>query len=126
MVRRLLALGAAAAAATTPAAARAELVGAAELRGLCRGEIAEEAQFRTAAGYRLAAQVSRERCRMYLLGIAEAQLEGSARRCIPAATPASEVAEALVEALLAEPEAAVRPVAELVRDALRARYRCGV
>ena len=108
--------------------ARAELYGIDELRALCRGETAESPEFRTGAGYRLLAQVARERCRMYLAGLAEGQLDRRERatgaRCLPAGTPPEAVADALVEALLAEPEGSGGTVAGLVRDALRTRFGC--
>ena len=91
MIRAILTIGAVLAAAAAPLQpARAEMYGIAELRGLCRGESPESAEFRTGAGYRLLAQVARERCRMYLLGVAEGQLDRRERSggssCLPAGT----------------------------------------
>lgn len=127
MIRRMLVALTVVAAATVPLQpARAELYTITELRGLCRGESAESPEFRTGAGYRLLAQIARERCRMFLLGVADAALELSARRCIPAGTPPAEVADQLAEAVLAEPEGSGGTVAGIVRDALRSRYRCAV
>ena len=127
MIRRMLIALIAVAGATLPLQpARAELYTIEELRGLCRGESAEAGEFRTGAGYRLLAQIARERCRMFLLGVADASLELSARRCIPAGTPPADVADHLADAVLAEPEGSGGTVAGIVRDALRTRYRCAV
>lgn len=129
MIRTMLIGAAALAGAAAPLQpARAELYGIDRLRALCRGEAPESAEFRTGAGYRLLAQVARERCRMYLLGLAEGQLDRRERaggeRCLPAGTDPARVADALAEALLAEPEGSGGTVAGLVRDALRARFGC--
>ena len=128
MIRTLL-IGAAAAGALFPLQpARAELYDIDEMRALCRGESAESPEFRTGAGYRLLAQVARERCRMYLLGLAEGQVDrrerASGSRCLPAGTAPAQVADALVEAVLAEPEGSGGTLAGLVRDALRTRFGC--
>lgn len=127
MIRRMLITLLVLAGAAVPLQpARAELYSIEELRALCRGESAETPEFRTGAGYRLLAQIARERCRMFLLGVADASLELSGRHCIPAETPPTEVADHLAAAVLAEPEGSGGTVAGLVRDALRTRYRCAV
>ena len=78
MIRRMLVAFTVAAAATVPLQpARAELYTIEQLRGLCRGESAESPEFRTGAGYRLLAQIARERCRMFLLGVADAALRNA-------------------------------------------------
>jgi len=105
--------------------ARAEYFGYAQMQDLCRGGTAEAAEFRTDAGHRLLAETYRARCRMYLLGQADAFLEaGNRRGCLPAATRETEVAEALVEALLGRAEAPAGGVGEVVRDVLRTRFGC--
>jgi len=133
MALRMIALGALAAAAAAGAAAaaqpaRAEFFGVEEMRALCRGETDDARQFRTDAGHRLLAQVSRERCRMYLLGLAEGRLRRTGQdgggRCLPAGTTEAEVADFLVGALVEGHEAG-GSVDEIVGEALRARYGCG-
>ena len=118
----------AAAAAAGAQGPRAEFFSLAEMRAMCRGESDEAPGFRTGASYRLLAQLQRERCRMFLLGIAEGQLQrleaDGHERCLPAGTPQAEVADALVATLAERSEAAGGTVDELVQDALRARYGC--
>ena len=127
MALGMIALGALAAAGAAAQPARAELFGVEEMRALCRGEAADARGFRTEAGNRLLAQVSRERCRMYLLGLAEARLqriEPDARaRCLPAGT-ADAVADALAEALVEPSEAPGGTVDTFVQETLRARFGC--
>ena len=104
--------------------ARAEFFGYAHMQRLCRGEVGA-AEFRTDAGHRLLAETYRARCRMYLLGQADALLQANGRRaCLPAAATEAEVAEALVAGLLSRAEPPPGGVGEVVRDVLRARYGC--
>ena len=123
------ALCAIAAAATTTALqpVRAEFFGTEQVRALCRGETADAREFRTDAANRLLAQVSRERCRMYLLGLAEARLQRIGpevrAQCLPEET-ADAVADALVEALAEPPEAPGGTVDAFVQETLRARFGC--
>ena len=128
MIRGLSALGLLAAAAAPIQPARAEFFTVDRMRAMCRGEAADAPQFRTDAGNRLLAQVSRERCRMYLLGIAESQLQrlgaDSRALCLPAEASEAEVADALADALARRPVEAGGTVDEAVQDALRARYGC--
>ena len=128
MIRRLVALGLAGAAAAAQPPARAEFFGVEQMRSMCRGEDGDAPEFRTDAANRLVAQVARERCRMYLLGLAEGQLrrleQDGRGRCLPPGTSDAEVADALVEALVRRPREAAGTVDELVQDALRARYGC--
>src|SRR6185503_7174635 len=74
---RLLVCGTVLAAASlgAPSPARAEFFSVEQLRSMCRGEVEAEGQFRTGAAYELLAQTYRERCRMYLLGLADAYLQ---------------------------------------------------
>lgn len=128
MIRPTLLALLAVAGATVPQPARAEFFTLEQMRAMCRGEDDRAAEFRTGAGYRLLAQVARERCRMYLLGLAEGQLrriefEGR-ERCLPAGTTDAQVADALVAALADRPEQARASVDEVVQDALRSRYGC--
>ena len=119
---------AAAATATALQPARAEFFGTDQVRALCRGETADAREFRTPAANRLLAQVSRERCRMYLLGLAEARLQRigpeARAQCLPEGT-ADTVADALVEALLEPSEAPDGAVDAFVQETLRARFGCG-
>ena len=129
MVRILVAMSVLAAAAEANSqTARTEFFSLEQMQAMCRGESDESPGFRTGASYRLLAQLQRERCRMYLLGVAEGQLqrlEADGREsCLPVGTPEAEVADALVAALTARSEAAGGTVDELVQDALRARYGC--
>ena len=125
--RNVLCAIAAAAIATPLHPVRAEFFSTEQVRSLCRGETADARQFRTSAANRLAAQVSLERCRMYLLGLAEARLQRAGpearARCIPAGTT-DDVADALVEALVEPPEAPRGTVDAIVEDTLRARFGC--
>ena len=104
--------------------AKAEFFSYAQMQGLCRGQTGEAAAFRTDASHRLLAETYRARCRMYLLGQADAYLQSRGRSCIPAGTAESQVADALVDGLLSRPEAPAGGVGEVVRDVLRARYGC--
>jgi hypothetical protein len=105
--------------------ARAEFFSYAQMRGLCRGETGEAAEFRTDASHRLLAETYRARCRMYLLGQADAYLDQANRPdCIRPGTADAEVAEALVQGLLRRTETPAGGVGEVVRDVLRARYGC--
>ena len=130
MVRMAMTLGVLAAGATAAGAQtmRAEFFTVAEMRSMCRGESPESPEFRTGASFRLLAQLQRERCRMYLLGVAEGQLQrleaDGRENCLPAGTPEAEVADALVATLAERSEEASGTVDELVQDALRARYGC--
>ena len=130
MVRRMLALAALAAASSVPAApAHAEFFSFEQLRSMCRGEGADDAEFRTGAAHELLREIYRSRCRMYLLGEADFYLEGSAQEggrpsCLPAGTPQSEVGDYLVEAVLTRTEAPPGGVRELVRHVLRLQYNC--
>ena len=104
--------------------ARAEFFDYAQMQSLCRGDVGN-AEFRTDAGHRLLAETYRARCRMYLLGQADAVLQANGRRaCLPPAATESEVAEALVAGLLNRAESPPGGVGEVVRDVLRARYGC--
>ena len=131
MVPRILALGAlAAAAASAPLApARAEFYSFEQMRTMCRGGDEQVAQFRTRAGHALLAESYRARCRMYLLGQADAFLqrerERADRPCQGAAPSEAEVAEAVVEELLSRTTAPAGGIGEVVRDVLRLRFACG-
>ena len=131
MMGRWLAWGAVAAAASLPLVpAQAELFSYEQIRTMCRGEGDGNPQFRTRAGYALLAESYRGRCRMYLLGQADAYLQRQpesrdAAACVPAGASDSEVAEAIVEALLARDEPPAGGIAEVVRDVLRTRFACG-
>lgn len=127
MIRRLViqAAAALAACALPSAPARAEFFGYEQMRDLCRGQTGDAAEFRTDASHRLLAETYRARCRMYLLGQADAFLDGgNRRRCLPPGTRDSEVAEALVQGLLRRAETPAGGVGEVVRDVLRDRYGC--
>lgn len=131
-MRRTIGWSAAAAllAAFPAAPAAAEFFSFEEMRGMCRGETDQPADFRTDAGYRLLAASLRERCRMYLLGLAETNLReigtvASRQGCMADQAPPAEVAEALAEALAARAEPPEEGLAGLVREVLRARYGCG-
>ena len=105
--------------------AQAEFFSYAQMQGLCRGDTGDGAAFRTDASRRLLAETYRARCRMYLLGQADAQLQRIERlACIPAGTPESEVGDTLAQGLLDRAEAPPGGVGEVVRDVLRARYGC--
>ena len=129
MAGRWLAWGALAASAMAAplAPARAEFFSFDQMRSMCRGEGEATPQFRTRAGYALLAESYRGRCRMYLLGQVDAYLQGRPEQreaCLPPGASDSEVAEAIVQDLLARAEAPAGGVAEVVRDVLRARYAC--
>ena len=132
MIGRWLTFGALAASAwAVPLApAHAEFFSYEQMRTMCRGEgEGAEPQFRTSAGRALLAESYRGRCRMYLLGQADALLQSQPQRlesetCMVAQATDSEVAEAIVEALLARTEAPAGGIAEVVRDVLRARFAC--
>ena len=129
MVRILVAMSVLAAAAEANSqTARTEFFSLEQMQAMCRGESDESPGFRTGASYRLLAQLQRERCRMYLLGVAEGQLQrleaDGRERCLPAGTSGAEVADTLVATLTERSEAAGGTVDELVQDALRARYGC--
>jgi hypothetical protein len=132
MFRRTIGWGAAAAVlAILPAApASAEFFSFDEMRDMCRGETDQPAEFRTSAGYRLLASSLRDRCRMYLLGLAETGLRqagevASRQGCLADQTPPAEVAEVLAEALAARAEPPPDGLAGLVREVLLSRYGCG-
>lgn len=131
MALRILTLGAIAAAAfAVPLApARAEFFTFEQMRGLCRGETGEAAEFRTGASHRLLAQTHRARCRMYLLGQVDGYLQAREEpqdraRCLGAGTSEAEVTEAMVEALLARADEPEGGIGALVRDVLRTRFGC--
>jgi hypothetical protein len=120
----------AATAATIPAApAQAELLSYEQIRSLCRGEGNESAQFRTSAAYALLADSYRGRCRMYLLGQADAYLQRDAdrpeeRTCARAVPSVEDVADAIAEELVRRAEVPEGGIGEVVRDVLRARFAC--
>ena len=127
MVRRLIiqAAAALAACAVPLQPAQAEFFNFEQMRGLCRGQTGDAAEFRTDASHRLLAETYRARCRMYLLGQADAYLDrGNRRGCLPPGTRDSEVADALVQGLLRRTETPAGGVGEVVRDVLRDRYGC--
>ena len=128
---RLAALGVALAfaplAAISPA--KAEFFTFEQLRNMCRGGVEVEGQFRTGAAYALLAQTHRERCRMYLLGLADAYLLNRADRdqdhhCIVEEMPETTAADLLAEALLRRTEAPAGGAAEVVREVLRTDFGC--
>jgi hypothetical protein len=132
MISRLLALGALAvtASAIPLAPAQAEFFSYDEMRSMCRGDGSESAEFRTRAGYALLAESYRGRCRMYLLGQADAYLQREAdrpeeRACLRSGISQAEVADAVVEELLRRAEPPEGGVGEVVRDVLRSRFACG-
>ena len=131
MVMRILVCGALLAAASlgAPSPARAEFFSFEQLRGMCRGEVEAEGQFRTGAAYELLAQTHREQCRMYLLGLADAYLHSLADRggdhhCIVAEMPQTAAADVLAEALVRRSDAPAGGAAEVVRDVLRTNFGC--
>ena len=132
MVSRWLAWGAlAAAASAVPSApAQAEFFSYEQMRTMCRGEGPEPAQFRTRAAYALLAESYRGRCRMYLLGQADAYLQREADRpdgaaCLRSDASDAQVAEAIAEELVSRAETPAGGVGEVVRDVLRSRFACG-
>ena len=120
----------AATASAIPAApANAEFLSYEQIRTMCRGEGNESAQFRTSAAYALLADSYRGRCRMYLLGHADAYLQRDAdrpedRTCARAVPSDDEVADAIAEELVRRSEAPEGGIGEVVRDVLRARFAC--
>ncbi len=127
MIRRLVvpAAIALAACAVPLHPAQAEFFSYEQMRALCRGQTGDAAEFRTDASHRLLAQTYRARCRMYLLGQADAFLDrGNRRGCLPPGTRDSEVAEALVQGLLRRTGTPAGGVGEVVREVLRDRYGC--
>jgi len=76
----------------------------AEIRTMCRGESDEPAQFRTEAAFRLLADIQRNKCRMYLLGIADGIGRGGGQgdRC-PSQGPDRETqTDRMVAAILSD------------------------
>lgn len=131
MLSRLFGLAALAATASAiPAApAQAEFFSYEQIRTMCRGEGNESAQFRTGAAYALLAESYRGRCRMYLLGHADAYLHRDAdrpedRTCARAVPSDAEVADAIAEELVRRTEVPDGGIGEVVRDVLRARFAC--
>jgi len=131
MVSRWLAWGAlAAAASAVPAApAQAEFFSYDQMRTMCRGEGPEPAQFRTRAAYALLADSYRGRCRMYLLGQADAYLQRDAdrpeaRTCARSVPTDAEVADAIAEELISRADAPQGGIGEVVRDVLQSRFAC--
>ena len=131
MVRRILTLAAMVAAASIAplSPARAEFFTYEQMRNMCRGETEETAEFRTGAAQRLLAETYRARCRMYLLGLADAYLQSRAEgreapRCTWADMTESEVSQPLVEAVLDRADAPDGGINALVRDVLHSRFGC--
>ena len=131
MVRRIWPLAAMAAVVSVAptAPARAEFFTYEQMRNMCRGEAEEPAEFRTGAAQRLLAQTYRARCRMYLLGQADAYLQSrpegrEAPRCGWADMTESEVAEPLVQAVLDRTDAPEGGINALVREVLHTRFGC--
>ena len=127
MARMLILAVLAIAAATSPMdAAQAQFFTAGQMRAMCRGEVADAPQFRTRAANQLVAESYRSRCRMYLLGVADALLhnEQEGHRCIGAGTAQAEVVEPIVAALLAHDETSQDEIAAIVREVLRSRFGC--
>ena len=133
MFTRLLVCGTVLAAASlgVPSPARAEFFTFDQLRNMCRGEIetAADAQFRTGAAYELLARTYRERCRMYLLGLADAYLQSrpvgeGEQHCIVAEMPEETAANLLSEALIRRTDAPAGGAAEVVRDVLKTDFGC--
>src|SRR3712207_4979023 len=117
MPKRLVMMSFCVAAAFTvrPAPAQAEFFSYEQMRLFCLGGSAEGAEFRTVAGHRRLAETYRARCRMYLLGKADAYLErGAARNCLPAGTSDSDVAQVLAEGLVSRRDPPAGGVGELV------------
>lgn len=128
---RLIVLGAMLASSpfAAPSPARAEFFSFEQLRNMCRGDVEGEAQFRTGAAYALLAQSHRERCRMYLLGLADAYLlsrpvREDGHHCIVEEMPEATAAQVLAEALIRRTEAPVGGAAEVVREVLRTDFGC--
>ena len=113
-----------------PAApAQAEFLSYEQVRTMCRGEGNEPAEFRTRAAYALLAESYRGRCRMYLLGHADAYLQRDAdrpedRTCARSVPSDDEVADAIAEELVSRAEVPEGGIGEVVRDVLRARFAC--
>ena len=133
MFTRLLVCGTVLAAASlgAPSPARAEFFTFEQLRNMCRGEVEStaEAQFRTGAAYALLAQSYRERCRMYLRGLADAYLQSRPIRegelhCIVEEMPEASAADVLSEALIRRSDAPAGGAAEVVRDVLKTDFGC--
>ena len=131
MLSRLLGWAALAATASAiPAApAQAEFLSYDQIRNMCRGEGNEPAQFRTRAAYALLADSYRGRCRMYLLGQADAYLQRDAdrpeaRTCARSVPSDTEVADAIAEELVSRTQVPDGGIGEVVRDVLRARFAC--
>lgn len=128
---RLLACGTMLAAASlgTPSPARAEFFTFEQLRSMCRGEVESAGQFRTGAAYALLAQTHRDRCRMYLLGLADAYLQSRPVReeeahCIVEEMPEDTAADLLAEALIRRSDVPAGGAGEVVRDVLRTDFGC--
>ena len=133
MFTRLMVCGTVLAAASlgAPSPARAEFFTFEQLRSMCRGEVdtAAEGQFRTGAAYELLARTYRERCRMYLLGLADAYLQSRVVRegephCIVEEMPEASAANVLSEALVRRTDAPAGGAAEVVRDVLKTDFGC--
>lgn len=106
-----------------------ELIEGREVRAMCAGESREAAEFRTEAALALHAEIQRQKCRIYLLGIAEGiEAAAAARgepRCVPYAADREALAEVLGDAVAAragDPSARIGPI---VRTAVRAQFACG-
>ena len=131
MFTRLMVCGTVLAAASlgAPSPARAEFFTFEQLRSMCRGEVEAEGQFRTGAAYELLARTYRERCRMYLLGLADAYLQSRVVRegephCIVEEMPEASAANVLSEALVRRTDAPAGGAAEVVRDVLKTDFGC--
>jgi len=130
-MRRMIGLAALALAGTAPASpARAEFVRFEQLQGLCAGQAADAAEFRTEAAHMLLRDIYRARCRMYLLGLADGlfarwDVGPPALACLRTERPEAEVADALIEAVLSRTAPPAGGVGEIVREVLRDRYGCG-
>jgi hypothetical protein len=120
---------AATATAITAAPAQAEFLSYEQIRNMCRGEGNEPAQFRTRAAYALLADSYRGRCRMYLLGQADAYLQRDAdrpeaRTCARSVPTDAQVADAIAEELISRADAPEGGIGEVVRDVLQSRFAC--
>ncbi len=106
-----------------------ELVSAADVRMMCAGESREPGDFRTSAAFALQAEIERQKCRMYLMGIAEGIEAASAARgeprCVPSDAHREALAEVLTEAVAVRADEPGARVGDIVRAALRAQFSCG-
>jgi hypothetical protein len=124
-------LGSAALAAALAAQAaphQAEMFTLAEVRAMCEGKTEGAAEFRTGAAYQLLARIERDKCRMYLLGIAQGVERASAAMgqasCTPGPTFRDELADRLVEAVLRPAGDPAGGIVQIVRDVLGSRPGC--